>query len=85
MLSIGTITILDEIVSLLSIKVSYVRISKKSNLEQGTSSQRTIEVVPSLANTTKIHVKPKILLKDNVYPKSYYHHNQATIEGDETP
>jgi hypothetical protein len=52
LLSIGTITILDEIVSLLSIKVSKVRISGKSDPEQGTLDQGAIKMVPSTTNTT---------------------------------
>jgi hypothetical protein len=42
-------------------------------------------MVPSTINTTKFHVKPKISLEDKVYPKTYYHHNQANMEMDETP
>jgi hypothetical protein len=30
-------------------------------------------------------VKPKVSLKDKVYPKNYYHHNQGDIQVDETP
>jgi hypothetical protein len=30
-------------------------------------------------------VKPEISLKNNIYPKTYYHHNQVDIEMDEIP
>jgi len=42
-------------------------------------------VVPLTINTTKFHVKPEISLEDKVYPETYYHHNQANMEVDETP
>ncbi len=85
LLSIGTITILDEIVSLLSIGMSKAIINGKSNLKQGTSNQGVIEVVLSTTNTIKCHVRLEISLEDKVYPKIYYHRNQVDIEVDETP
>ncbi len=60
-------------------------INEKFEPQQGTSNQRTTEVVPSIAKITKFNVKPKILLENKVYPKSYYYHNQANVEVDETP
>ncbi len=39
----------------------------------------------STTKTTKFNVRPKISLKDKVYPKTYYHRSQAHIEVDETP
>jgi hypothetical protein len=60
-------------------------ISEKYELKQGTSNQITTKVVPSIIKKPKdFHVKPKISLEDNVYLKTYYHHNQANIEVDET-
>jgi 2-phospho-L-lactate transferase/gluconeogenesis factor (CofD/UPF0052 family) len=83
--SIGTIILLEEIISLLSIGVLEIIINEKFEPQQGTSNQRTTEVVPSIAKITKFNVKPKILLENKVYPKSYYYHNQANVEVDETP
>jgi hypothetical protein len=45
--SIGTITISNEIISLLSIGVLEIRINTKFKLEQKTSNQRATQVVPS--------------------------------------
>ncbi len=65
--SIGTIIILDETISLPSIRISKVKVSGESDLEQETLDQGTIEVVLSTTNTTKFHVKPNISLEDMVY------------------
>jgi hypothetical protein len=65
--SIGIITILDEIVSLLSVGVSEIRINGKSKPQQRILDQGKIEVVASTIETTKFNVKPKISLKDKVY------------------
>ncbi len=83
--SIGTITISDEVISLLSTGMSEVKINGKSNLESKTSDQGIIEVVLSTTDTTKFHVRPETSLENKVYPYTYYHHSQADIEVDETP
>jgi len=82
---IGTIIISNETISLLNIRVLEIIINGKSNPKQQTSNQRVAKMVPSIINTTKFHVRPKISLEDKVYPKTYYHHSQADIEVDETP
>jgi len=46
--SIGTITLLKEIVSLLNVRMSEIRNTKEFDLEQGTSNQTTTKVVPSI-------------------------------------
>ncbi len=73
-------TISNETISLLNIEVSKIRISEKSELEQGTSYQRTTKVVPSITKLEDFHVKPKISLEDKVYPKTYYHHSQTMLK-----
>jgi len=50
--SIGTITISDETISLLSIGVLEVKINGEFDIEQGTSYQKAMKVVPSTTNTT---------------------------------
>ncbi len=50
------------------------------NHKQGISYQGEVEVVASTTKTTKFNVKTKISLEDNIYPKSYYHHNQVDIK-----
>jgi hypothetical protein len=50
--SIGTITILDETISLLSVGVLKIRINAESKLEQGILDQRAIELVASTTKTT---------------------------------
>jgi hypothetical protein len=61
--SIGTITILNETISLLSIIMSKIRISEEFDLEQRTSNQGAIKVAPSTTKTTKFNVKLKISLE----------------------
>ncbi len=73
--SIGTIIISYETISLMSIEVSKVRISGKSDLEQESSYQGATKVMLSTTNTKKIHVRPNISLENKVYPETYYHHN----------
>jgi hypothetical protein len=46
--SIGTITILDEIVSLLSVKVSKIRTNGKSKPQQRILDKSKVEVVASI-------------------------------------
>ncbi len=82
--SIGTITISNETISLLSKRVSKIKINKEFNTKQGTSNQGTVEVAPSTTKTTKFNVRLKISLEDKVYLETYYHHNQVNIEVDET-
>jgi hypothetical protein len=83
--SIGTNTILDETISLLSIGVLEITINIKSKLKQGTSNQRATKVVPSTIKPEDFYVKQEISLEDKVYPETYYHHTQDDIEVDETP
>jgi general stress protein 26 len=84
LLSIGTITILDEIVSLSSVGVSKIRINGKFKPQQRILDQSKVEVVASTTEATKFNVKPKMSLKDKVYLETYYHHSQVDIEVDET-
>jgi hypothetical protein len=46
--SIGTITLLEEIVSLLSVKVSEIRSIEEYDSKQRTLNQTTTKVVPSI-------------------------------------
>jgi hypothetical protein len=46
--SIGTITLLEEIVSLLNVRMSEIRNIEEFDLKQGTSNQTTTKVVPSI-------------------------------------
>jgi hypothetical protein len=64
--SICTIIILDEKISLLSIKVLKIKISEKSNPKQKTSNQGAIEVVPSIRKLEDFYVKPKRSLEDKI-------------------
>jgi hypothetical protein len=66
--SISTIIISYEVISLLSTKMSKVKINGKSNTESKTSDQGIIEVLHSTTNTTKFHVRPKTSLENKVYP-----------------
>ncbi len=85
LLSIGTITILDETNSFLNIGVIKITINGKSKLKKRISYQRATKVVVSTIKTTKFNVKPKTSLEDKVYLGTYYHHNQVYIEMDDTP
>jgi hypothetical protein len=58
LLLIGTITISEEIVSLLSIGVSKIKINEEFEPQQGTLDQRLVDVVPSTTKTTKFNVRP---------------------------
>jgi uncharacterized membrane protein len=82
--SIGTIIISNETISLLSIKMSKIRINEEFELKQRTSDQRITKVVLSTKKLKDFYVKPEISLEDKVYPKTYYHYSQANIEMDET-
>jgi hypothetical protein len=83
--SIGTITISDEIISLLSVGVTKIKINGKSEPKKRISNKKTTEVMALITKITKFNVKPKTSLEDKVYLEIYYHHNQANIEVDETP
>jgi hypothetical protein len=74
--SIGTITISDEIVSLLSVE---------SKLKQRISNKKAIELMASIRKTIEFNVRQEISLEDKVYKETYYHHSQVDIEMDETP
>jgi len=82
--SIGTITLLEKIVSLLSVGVSKIRSIEESISKQRTSNQIATKVVPSTMKLEDFYVKPKVSLEDKVYPKTYYHHSQDDIQVDET-
>jgi hypothetical protein len=56
--SIGTITLLEEIISLLNVGVSEIKSTEKSNLEQGTLDQIDAEVVPSIVKSKDLFVGP---------------------------
>jgi hypothetical protein len=58
MFSIGTIIILNEIVSLLSVGVTKIKINGESKLEQGILDQGAIEVVASTTKTIEFNVRP---------------------------
>jgi hypothetical protein len=81
----STITISDEIISFLNVGIINIIINGKIKLKQGISYQRAAETMVSTTKTTKFNVKLETSLEDKVYLKTYYHHNQAFIEVDETP
>jgi hypothetical protein len=58
MFSIGTIIILNEIVSLLSVGVTEIKINGESKLEQGILDQGAIEVMASTTKTIESNVRP---------------------------
>ncbi len=67
MFSIGTIIISDETILLLSVGVSKIRIDEESDLEQGTSNQRTEKMLPS--KPKDFYLGPKISLEDRFIQK----------------
>ncbi len=83
--SIGTITISDETISLLSVGVTKIKINGESEPKERISDKKTTEVMALTTKITKFNVKPKTSMEDKVYLEIYYHHNQANIEVDETP
>jgi len=85
LLSIGTITFLQEMVSSLNVRISKIRNTKKSNSKQRMLNQIVIEVVPSIVKSKDICVKPKVSLEDKVHFETYYHHSQDDIQVDEIP
>ncbi len=64
--SIGTITLLEEIVSLLNVRMSEIRNIEEFDLKQGTSNQTTTKVVPSIMQSI-FFVKPEVSIKNKVY------------------
>ncbi len=82
--STSTITILDETISLLSIRVSKIKTNEKFDPKQETLDQGIAEVVLLTIKPKDFYVRPKISLEDKVYPKTYYRHRQANIKVDET-
>jgi hypothetical protein len=85
LLSIGTIILLEEIISLLSVGVSKIKNIEEFDPKQGTSYQTSIEVVLSTMKSKDFFVKPKVSLRDKVYLETYYHHSQHDIQMKETP
>jgi len=83
--SIGTITISDEIVSLLSVRCSEITNNVESKLKQRISNKKAIELMASIRKTIEFNVRQEISLEDKVYKETYYHHSQVDIEMDETP
>ncbi len=83
--SIGTITLSEEMVSLLNVGVSEIKSTKESNLEQRTLNQTIAEMVPSTMKSKDIYVRLEVSLENKVYPKTYYHHSWDDIQVDETP
>jgi hypothetical protein len=81
---IDTITFLEETISLLSVEVPKIKSTKESYSKQKTLDQTSTKVVPSTMKSKDFCVRPKVSLKNKVYPKSYYHHNQDDIQVDET-
>ncbi len=78
--SIGTIINSNEIVSLLSVRVSKIIINGKCEPQWGITNQGRAKVVASTTKTTKFNVRPKISMENKIYPQTYYHHNQAEDE-----
>jgi len=64
--SIGTITILDEKVSLLSIGVLEIIIIEKFDPKKMTTNQRIVEVMPLITKLENFYVRPEISLEDKV-------------------
>ncbi len=83
--SIGTIALLEETISLLSVGVLEIRSIENFDPKQGISYQTFAKVVPSIMKSKDFSVKPKVSLEDKVYLETYYHHNQDNIQVDETP
>jgi hypothetical protein len=77
------IIILDETISLLSVRVSKIRNIEKYDPGQGTLDHRVVEVVSSIIESKDFYVIPKISLENKVYRETYYHHSQDDIQVDE--
>jgi hypothetical protein len=83
--SINTITLLEKMVSLLSVGVLKIRSTEEFGPNQGTSDQTTVKMTPSIVKLEDFCVKLEVSLEDKVYSETYYHHSQDDIQVDETP
>jgi hypothetical protein len=61
-------------VSLLNVKVSKIKRTKKFDIEKKTSDQRAAEVV-RLIKSNDFYVQPKISFEKKVYLETHYHHS----------
>ncbi len=84
MFSIGTITISNETVSLLSVRVFKIKIIAKFEPKLATLDQKVTKVMSTTTKSKDLYVRPKISLEDKVYLETYYHHTQDDIQVDET-
>jgi hypothetical protein len=75
LLLIGTITLLEETVSLSSVGVSKIMSIQEYDQKQKTVDQTTKEVVLSTMKSKDFCVRLEVSLEDKVYPKIYYHHS----------
>jgi hypothetical protein len=75
LLLIGTITLLEETVSLSSVGVSKIRSIQEYDQKQRTLDQTTKEVMLSTMKSKDFCVRPEVSLEDKVYRKIYYHHS----------
>jgi hypothetical protein len=82
--SIDTITLLEEMISLLNVGVWEIKSTKESDLDQRTLDQITAKVVPSTMKSEDFCVRLEVSLENMVYSETYYHHNQDDIQVDET-
>jgi hypothetical protein len=64
--SIGIINISDEIISLLSIGMSKIKIGEETELEQATSDKKTTKVVPSTTKPKDFYIRLEISLENKV-------------------
>ncbi len=81
---IDTITLLEEMISLLIVGILKIKSIEESNKKQGTLDQIAVKVVPSTMKSENFYVILKVSLEDKVYFETYYHHNQDDIQVDET-
>jgi hypothetical protein len=77
--SIGTITLSEETILLLTVGMLKLRSTKESYPKQGTLDQTTTKVLPSIMKSEDFCVKLEVSLEDQVYLETYYHHNQDDI------
>jgi len=75
LLLIGTITLLEETVSLSSVGVSEIISIQEYDQKQRTLDQTTKEVMFSTMKSKDFCVRPEVSLEDKVYQKIYYHHS----------
>jgi hypothetical protein len=64
--------------------MSKIKINEESKPQQGTLDLGITKVVFSTTKPKDFYVRSETSFEDKVYPKTYYHHNQADIEVDET-